>query len=137
MIVFDEKELFWAAGFLEGEGSFYSNDSGYTSQIRIQAVQTATTEPLERLQRLFGGNLVPVSREKERQKGSCNTKDNWRWSLYSDKAVIAMLHLYSLMSNKRKAQIQYAFRAMIPKEIDSNVFIESMRKTLGAYGATP
>lgn len=45
-------DICWVAGFLEGEGSFQNVRSP------IVAVAQVQREPLERLQRLFGGKIL-------------------------------------------------------------------------------
>lgn len=101
---YDEKELFWAAGFLEGEGSF----SGSDGHFKIRADQTYTREPLDRLMKLFGGSVFPLSNQKRRDAGS-NTKDNMRWQVGSVGAIVAILSLYPLLSIRRRVQIDKAF----------------------------
>jgi hypothetical protein len=86
------RELGWASGFLEGEGSF--GMAGKTQ--RVSAVQVQR-EPIDKLQRLFGGTVV-----------SCLTplkKTAWKWQTSGARARGIMLTLYTLMSSKRKQQI--------------------------------
>ncbi len=85
-------DLVWAAGFLEGEGSF--NGSNVTA-VQVQL------EPLERLQKYFGGNirLAPNSNLQPNQKPYS------RWSINGQKARWLMSILYGLMSPKRQEQI--------------------------------
>jgi hypothetical protein len=95
----DSEELYWAAGFLEGEGSFIHNGSP-----RLYANQTNTREPLERLQKIFGGSVMLTNNENQRSRGR-NSKDCWAWQVYSSQAVVAMIRLYPLMSIRRQEQI--------------------------------
>ena len=89
------KELFWAAGFLEGEGSFLPNgQSGM-----VQACQVER-EPLERLQRLFGGRLS--ARKASNDKHS----PYFEWGVSGPRARGLMMTMYSLMSGRRQRQIR-------------------------------
>jgi hypothetical protein len=126
---FDEKELYWAAGFLEGEGSFVYNQGGAV----IKAVQTDTLEPLERLQRLFGGSIRPVSRERDRLKGS-NARDNWVWAVYGGGAIAGILVLYPQMSGKRRAQMTEAVKGRIPLPTGASLtdFMTAVRRIVNA-----
>ena len=96
-------DLYWAAGFLEGEGCFTPNRTqdrkrGYA---RIAATQVQRW-PLEQLRTLFGGQLRMV---KSRHEG---WSDQWRWTASSKRAVEAMMTVYSLMSPRRREQIKAA-----------------------------
>lgn len=94
-------DLHWAAGFLEGEGSFGAcgGPSGQAGQIRITCHQTIM-EPLERLRVIFGGHVMGPHRGPRRPI--------YLWSLQYRAAVGAMMTLYPLMSDKRKTQIKTA-----------------------------
>ena len=88
------RELEWAAGFLEGEGSFASNGSSD----RIHAAQKIK-EPLEKLQALFGGTIAWKS----------SGTGIWEWRVFGARARGIMLTLYTLFSEKRKKQISKNF----------------------------
>ena len=97
----DMKELYWAAGFLEGEGSFYF---GKPSKLLVQAAQVQK-EPLERLQKFFGGNLRFCDFANRSPKAS----PYWVWNVASpSKAAGIMMTLFSLMSPRRQEQIKKA-----------------------------
>ena len=51
-------DLYWSAGFLEGEGAFMKNGTG---GIVVTASQVQK-EPLDRLYKLFGGGMNTFSR---------------------------------------------------------------------------
>jgi len=88
-------DLHWTAGFLEGEGSFGRGGSGLT----MQASQVQK-EPLEKLHRLFGGDLH-LQKDKRHNHSDC-----WYWTLSSRAAAATMMTLYTLMSIRRKQQIE-------------------------------
>lgn len=104
----DEKELFWAAGFLEGEGTF-AVDCGSPS---MHAVQIFTKEPLDRLSSCLGGSVRVYNREFARRKGA-KVQDGWIWRLHSADSVVAMIRLYPLMSERRREQIGLVFESIL------------------------
>lgn len=88
-------ELHWAAGFIEGDGTF-------NKQQRVQATQNSE-EPLQHLEEIFGGKTY-------RCRGERSRRDHFKWDLRGDQAVEVMLTLYPLMSRKRRNQINEALR---------------------------
>ena len=105
----DEREVYWAAGFLEGEGCFTSTKWGSP---RIRANQTATREPLDRLVKIFGGKIDPVDNSRNRDRGM-KTQDAFVWYLGAIPAIIALFKLYPLMSSHRQEQIAIALEATL------------------------
>jgi len=106
-VSFTELELYWAAGFLEGEGSFVAASAACrtrperkTVTIRLSACQVQI-EPLERLQRIFGGYIRSYPHYK-------NWSPLFRWEVSGRRAAALMFTLWSIMSPKRKAQIENA-----------------------------
>ena len=104
---FTETELYWAAGFLEGEGSFVASSAACRTRperktvgVRLSAIQVQM-EPLERLQRMFGGNIRPHT-HREGQSPLL------RWEVNGNRAVALMFTLWSIMSPRRKQQIETA-----------------------------
>jgi hypothetical protein len=90
--------LAWAAGFIEGEGSF--SVSGRKSAC-VTAAQVQR-EPIERLQALFGGRVV------QRCTKGHSSKPIWVWTLPSRRSIEVMMTLYVLMSPRRQEQIEAA-----------------------------
>lgn len=84
------RDLEWAAGFLEGEGSFSPSARSH----RVAASQN-TREPLERLQRLFGGSIC----------ANTTTNNVLVWQTYGSRARGVAFTLYPLLSMRRQAQI--------------------------------
>src|SRR4029077_13169376 len=93
------KELYWLAGFLEGEGTFYWVKRGQRPLITAVQVQK---QPLERIKATFGGAI----RLRKRPSNSRNNQDCYTWTLYNKNAVSLMMTLYCLMSHKRQGQIK-------------------------------
>lgn len=102
-------DLHWAAGFLEGEGSFKATNcyrdkksTSYSVNLHISAVQAESYAPLNRLKFLFGGAICKVKRyQAHHRERKC-------WTACGAEAAGAMMTLYSLLSTKRKTQITRA-----------------------------
>jgi hypothetical protein len=101
-------ELYWIAGFLEGEGTFVrcrnKLKNGLISRggtITVVASQVQKN-PLERLQKLLGGNIHYYIRNKE--KGFFY----YRWQIFGEKAEALMKILYPLMSPNRQNKMSLA-----------------------------
>jgi hypothetical protein len=90
-------QLAWAAGFLEGEGSFGCH--GGTPRVSAGQVQR---EPIDRLTQMFGGHVW------ERAPIGMGTKPCWIWALNKQKSAGVMMTLYSFMSPKRQEEIRNA-----------------------------
>lgn len=99
------RDLEWAAGFLEGEGSFAYMKGG-TQRVRASQVNS---EPLARLKKIFGGS---ISYEPSRtQKETGNKKaDCFAWAISGARARGVMLTLFPLLSEKRQDQITAAMK---------------------------
>ena len=90
-------DIHWAAGFLEGEGSFIKNPNNQT--ISVAQVQL---EPLTRLQAFFGGN---IGFHKPRQP---RAQSQHYWRVCGSRVRGLMMTLYILMSPRRQTQIKKA-----------------------------
>ncbi len=96
MIMIDIGDLKWAAGFLEGEGSFCFVGSSPC----VQAGQVQKW-PLEKLNLLFPRGKISFIKKK--RKGC---QDSWIWNLKVLDSVGLMMTLYTFMSPKRKEEIK-------------------------------
>ena len=86
------RDIHWAAGFIEGEGCFGPTGCLIASQVQ--------KEPLEKLQRWFGGRLglhAPPS-----HKGN----PFWTWGVHGARARGVGMTLYQLLSPKRREQFK-------------------------------
>ena len=85
-------DIAWAAGFIEGEGTFAACGDGGVS-LTVPQVQR---EPLERLQELFGGNV----------RGPIETKHQpiYKWGVHGQPAAAATMTVFTLLSPRRKTQ---------------------------------
>ena len=87
----------WAAGFFEGDGSVYLKKMTLEFYRPTVAAGQNNTEPLVRLQRLYGGSIQKVSTPKG--------KPHYRWRLNSMTDVgsfIRSIYPYVTPSVKRK-----------------------------------
>ncbi len=91
------RDIAWAAGFLEGEGSFSRTGNG---TIRIDAGQVGTW-PLELLLTWFGGRIYDAHEPSR----NYNIR---RWYLGGERARGLALTIYPLMSPRRRGQIKAA-----------------------------
>ena len=106
-------DIAWAAGFLEGEGSFFHN----SGSCKVSAGQVQK-EPLDRLVKFFGGVL-------SLRRPIPGAQPFTIWSVNARRSVQVMMTLYPLMSPKRQQEIRgclSAWRntARILKSHDSN-----------------
>ena len=86
--------ILWAAGFLEGEGCFSSS----RTTPAVTAVQVQES-PLLRLKELFGGTIRMLRVKNPKHS------DHYRWEAGGSRAAGVMLTVYTLMSSKRRFQI--------------------------------
>jgi hypothetical protein len=87
-------QIAWAAGFLEGEGSFFA---GKRSQVTVSAVQVELA-PLEHVVELFGGAL--------KQYRAKIGRPFWKWTVNGPRAAEVAFTVYTWMSPKRRRQIE-------------------------------
>jgi hypothetical protein len=99
--VISTRDLEWAAGFLEGEGSFCSTssvDKGRRYYHERVICTQVDSEPVDRLARLFGGR-VALSPARG------NSKESFIWQVGGAKARGIMMTLFVLMTERRQQQI--------------------------------
>ena len=94
------RDLAWAAGFMEGEGTFSSDDKTGKGG-RARAVQV-NPEPLLRIAAMFGGHV------KVSHCVAGNRKPIHYWQVNGARARGVMQTLFSMMSAKRQGQIMVA-----------------------------
>lgn len=96
-------DLTWAAGFLEGEGCFFAKSGHRFRSPGIRAAQVQRW-PLEKLQRLFGGNIG--SHRPTNPKHSLY----YYWSIGGPRGAGVVYTLYTFLSPKRRDSIRDALR---------------------------
>ena len=96
------RDLGWAAGFIEGEGSI--DKASGSSRVQVEQVNR---EPIDRLLSLFGG---AAKLYQKRKSAIHKTQPNptWTWYVSGARARGVMLTLHAMMSAKRQAQIRQA-----------------------------
>ena len=104
------KSLYWAAGFIDGEGCFCEN--GRT--ISIRAVQVDKWH-IDKLHKLFGGYMNIFSRKEVKSKGGVYHV----WTAYGHRAAGIMMTLYSLLSPRRKQRVKELLKAWLKKPMRS------------------
>ena len=90
------KDLYWCAAFIDGEGSITL--SGKTPRVDVSQ---SDKELLKRLQNFLGGWISNKPRFNKLSKNGC-----YVWGMSGSRAVGVMMTLYSIMSQKRKRQIE-------------------------------
>lgn len=94
------EDIAWAAGYLEGEGTF---------NWQKVAVYQVNREPQDRMLRLFGGSVYPSSRVSGRQPG-------FIWQVCGARSRALMRLVRPRMSARRRAQIDIAL-VYVPKSV--------------------
>ena len=89
------RELYWAAGFIEGEGTFY-----FDKRVCSIRVPQTIKEPLDRLQNLFGGEIY------FRKRNQPTHSDQYVFRLNGRLAAAVSMMLLPLMTKKRQEQIR-------------------------------
>ena len=103
------RQIEWAAGFLEGEGSFMATKGSRDYSVQVVTAKQNQREPLERLHQIFGGTLKDrvgkevrfANREKVYRQKNYSV-----WFCHQTRARGIMMTLYSLMSPRRQEQIR-------------------------------
>src|SRR6266566_3885211 len=96
-----QRMLGWAAGFYEGEGCAFYSATARSHRIVINQVER---EPLECMLKYFGGHIHAIPAHRR-------SKASWRWQCYGARARGIMLTLYTLLSQKRQAQLRKVIAA--------------------------
>jgi LAGLIDADG endonuclease len=102
MTTINLQELYWAAGFIEGEGCFTGvlDKRGRNFFRATLVVSQKELEPLWRLSRIFGA--AGMYRSKS---GVTN------WTINGKRAIGVMMTLWPLMSQRRRWQIEKVIAA--------------------------
>lgn len=101
-----EIDIAWAAGLLEGEGSFITRTK---SPVLCVTCNMTDLDILERLQSIFGGLIHKNSRTSERYKD--HWKDAWTWSASGATAKDIMEAVLPYMGKRRSEKITELLQA--------------------------
>ena len=105
-------DLAWAAGFLEGEGTFSPvtvtlKNGERKRYARVAAYQT-TDEPLNRLQRMFGGSIFRHTYAARGLAKGYQRKPAATWTVNGARARGVMFTLWTFLSGRRQEQVRLA-----------------------------
>ena len=90
------QDLYWLAGYLEGEGTFFYHSLSYTARIGLQSTDL---DVIDRAAKLMGAVAHgPLKRGTRR-------KPIWYVQVYGGNARKLMSKLLPLLGNRRKKQI--------------------------------
>jgi hypothetical protein len=93
----EERDLYWIAGFLEGEACFRASNTHCEV-----TVHQCNREPLEKLQRWLGGRITDGAK---RYEDNPNWTKQWRWGISGARARGVLLTIFPLLSAKHQANI--------------------------------
>jgi hypothetical protein len=105
-----DKELYWLAGLLEGEGSFSPGPPSAPNSARISLTMT-DADVVARVAVLWGVAYHEVRQERCREMG---WKPNFYVHLRGKPAVRLMQRLLPLMGQRRQSQIERALASHNP-----------------------
>lgn len=91
-----QEAVAWAAGLLEGEGSFLTKSGRHTP---VVSCQMTDLDVLERLKSIFGGAVYSTSTMR------AHYKKTWRWQVLGDQAEKAMIAVRPYMLERRQTAI--------------------------------
>ena len=122
----EDKDLYWLAGLLEGEGSF---SKGPPSQPNTPSISCQMTDEdiIKRLASLVDIGYCECKPQKEHHKVS------YKVNLRGAKAVKLMMLISDLMGERRKLQIKAALKGYDPqkkakiKDNDLEIIFERMK----------
>lgn len=92
----DKIKIAWAAGVLEGEGSFLTKTG---TDYPLVSCEMTDKDVLEELQSIFGGSISKVRKRK------IHWKDSWKLMLYGESARKCMISVRPYMKSRRAQKI--------------------------------
>jgi hypothetical protein len=114
-----EKDLYWLAGILEGEGYFYSQTDKYPLGI---AVEMTDLDIIERICKLLKTKYCCPKKREEHHKQS------YKVVLRGKKAIAVMILLLPMMGERRSEKIRECIQFHLEKEVGRNNRIEEIKK---------
>lgn len=104
----EEKDLYWLAGLLEGEGSFCKGPPSCPNSVLI-SIQMTDEDIISRVANLFGVSYFFIKSKNEKWKDTYSTR------VRGKSAVNLMLQLKPLMGLRRQGQIENALSCYKPE----------------------
>ena len=93
------QDIAWAAGFIEGEGTFSRRCRGNISM--TVSVGQVNKEPVQRMLDLFGGSLKMYTRKPP------NAPEFWTWTAHGARGRGIALTVYPFLSGKRQSRVRH------------------------------
>ena len=109
----DDKDLFWLAGLLEGEGSFLKPPPSEPNRPRI-SLEMVDEDVIQRAAQLFGLTYYMRNENKHHEAW----KPTFKIAFRGKRATETMHQLYPLMSPRRQNQIEVAINEKIAPTCD-------------------
>jgi len=127
-----EVDIAWAAGFLEGEGSFeHARRPAMDTRVKHGTLRVSVEQtqlgPLEKLQSLFGGKIYGPYVRKPRYIGGANIQPLWIYRITGESARELVLDIFPYLFEKRKEKILSILDA-VPSKIRMGVVPEAERE---------
>lgn len=91
-----DTEIAWAAGLLEGEGSFFTKTNGHSP---VMSCAMTDLDILQRVQKILGGTISNYTLRKSHWKKS------WVWRVSGDTAADGMKTILPYMGERRASKI--------------------------------
>lgn len=124
----NEIDIAWAAGLLEGEGSFTFKGSGRTA-VRVHC-QMTDRDILERLQGIFGGQIYEVAKRKN------HWKDCWVWILTKEEESVRCVEMIlPHMGFRRSQKIEELLNTWYDKDRERSDWIAKRKDIASDYFA--
>lgn len=101
----DVKDIYYLAGWLEGEGSFTVSKDGNARQFRIEFSST-DFDTMEKVKKLMRSKDTIFLRKQKVSEHGTMKKPEYYMKVYNVLAISWMMTLYSLMSERRKNKIK-------------------------------
>lgn len=127
-----EQDLYWLAGFLEGEGSFLAGPPSCPNMPSISAV-TTDEDVASKAAKLLGKSYWRISEKRSEENG---WKTPFVTRIRGKKAVDIMIKLRPLMGERRQSQIDKAVKSYNGSYYKLDAETVKSIKTLLARGFT-
>ncbi len=100
----DIKDIYWLAGYLEGEGSFTIYSRGRFKQFRIE-FSSSDLDIVRKTKRILKTTGIIFLRKQGYSQFGSKKKPEYYLKIYQREAIQWMMTIYSLMGMRRKAKI--------------------------------
>jgi hypothetical protein len=104
------RDIAWAAGFYEGEGS-----CAFVNGSTRATIGQVNREPLDRIAALFGGHIFALKGHPAGVAKKYMGRPSWRWIAYGARARGILMTLYQMLSAKRQGQVRKALSEGVVK----------------------